>query len=219
MIIDKLLKVNVMPIIAKADTVSKYELNEFKKRIMKDLTENNVNVYQFPVNDSDLEISNVNAAANALYPLAVIGSSELVKIGSKFTKGRSYEWGTVSVENEAHCDFVKLRDMVLSTNMIDLIERTHTKHYQVYRARRLQEMGFKDGDIQALDEKGEELFAEKKGRNVFEVYNLKRIELDELVQRREFEIKEDFVRKVKNKEMELRESEKEVAFLFVSQAL
>ena len=219
MIIDKLLKVNVMPIIAKADTVSKYELNEFKKRIMKDLTENNVNVYQFPVNDSDLEISNVNAAANALYPLAVIGSSELVKIGSKFTKGRSYEWGTVSVENEAHCDFVKLRDMVLSTNMIDLIERTHTKHYQVYRARRLQEMGFKDGDIQALDEKGEELFAEKKGRNVFEVYNLKRIELEELVQRREFEIKEDFVRKVKNKEMELRESEKEVAFLFVSQAL
>ena len=219
MIIDKLLKVNVMPIIAKADTVSKYELNEFKKRIMKDLTENNVNVYQFPVNDSDLEISNVNAAANALYPLAVIGSSELVKIGSKFTKGRSYEWGTVSVENEAHCDFVKLRDMVLSTNMIDLIERTHTKHYQVYRARRLQEMGFKDGDIQALDEKGEELFVEKKGRNVFEVYNLKRIELEELVQRREFEIKEDFVRKVKNKEMELRESEKEVAFLFVSQAL
>lgn len=60
-------KVNIVPIIAKADTVSKYELNEFKKRIMKDISENHVNIYQFPINDSDLEISNVNAAANVSF--------------------------------------------------------------------------------------------------------------------------------------------------------
>lgn len=146
--------------------------------------------------------------------MAVIGSSELVKVGTKFTKGRHYEWGTVSVENESHCDFIKLRDMILSTNMIDLIELTHTKHYQLYRAQRLKEIGFKDGGNKELNVQGEDGAAENKGRNIFEVYNIKKSELNDLVQRREFEIKEDFVRKVKNKEMELRESEKEVSCLF-----
>jgi septin 6/8/11 len=84
----------------------------------------------------------------ALFPLAIIGSSELVKIGNKVTKGRRYEWGTVSVENELHCDFVKLREMLLSTNLLDLIELTHTKHFQLYRAQRLKQMGFIDYDDQ-----------------------------------------------------------------------
>lgn len=148
--------------------------------------------------------------------MAVIGSSELVKVGTKFTKGRHYEWGTVSVENESHCDFIKLRDMILSTNMIDLIELTHTKHYQLYRAQRLREMGFQDGGSEELNAQGEDGAPQNKGRNIFEVYNIKKNELNDLVQRREFEIKEDFVRKVKNKEMELRESEKEVGCLFFS---
>ncbi len=31
-----------------------------------------------------------------------------------------------------------------STNMEDLREKTHTQHYEVYRQKRLQEMGFTD---------------------------------------------------------------------------
>jgi septin 6/8/11 len=57
-------KVNILPIIAKADTISKNELAEFKKRIMMDLNNNHVNLYQFPINDFDLNVSNMNAAAN-----------------------------------------------------------------------------------------------------------------------------------------------------------
>ena len=44
----------------------------------------------------------------------------------------------------AHCDFVKLREMVLRTNMEDLRETTHTKHYEVFRRERLVQMGFAD---------------------------------------------------------------------------
>ena len=55
-------------------------------------------------------------------------------------------WGTVLVENENHCDFVKLREMLLRTNMQDLIEQTHNKHYELYRKVKMEQKGFKDGE-------------------------------------------------------------------------
>lgn len=48
------------------------------------------------------------------------------------------------VENENHCDFVKLREMLICTNMEDLRDQTHTRHYELYRRCRLEEMGFAD---------------------------------------------------------------------------
>lgn len=48
------------------------------------------------------------------------------------------------VENENHCDFVKLREMLICVNMEDLREQTHTRHYELYRRCKLEEMGFKD---------------------------------------------------------------------------
>jgi len=137
----------------------------------------------------------------------------MVKIGNKITKGRHYEWGTVSVENEAHCDLAKLRKMILGTNMIDMIELTATKHYQLYRAQRLTEMGFRDGDeeeSEGIVENNDDSKKANRSKNIFDMYNIMRTELNEEVQQREFEIKEEFVRKVKEKELELRESEKEV---------
>lgn len=50
----------------------------------------------------------------------------------------------VPVENENHCDFVKLREMLICVNMEDLREQTHTRHYELYRRCKLEEMGFKD---------------------------------------------------------------------------
>ena len=147
----------------------------------------------------------------ALYPLAVVGSSEFVKIGNKLTKGRHYEWGTVSVENESHCDFVKLREMLLSTNMIDLIELTHTKHYQLYRAHRLKEMGFRDeDDLEQTTISDSVSIKSTRSRSILDIYHLRRTELSDEIQRQEFDIKEEFVQKVKDKELELRETEKEV---------
>lgn len=50
------------------------------------------------------------------------------------------------VENESHCDFVKLREMLIRVNMEDLREQTHARHYELYRRCKLEEMGFKDTD-------------------------------------------------------------------------
>ena len=49
---------------------------------------------------------------------------------------------SITVENESHCDFTKLREMLIRTNMEDLRDTTHTKHYELYRKDRLQQVSF-----------------------------------------------------------------------------
>lgn len=150
-------------------------------------------------------------------PLAVVGSSELVKVGTKLIRGRQYEWGVVAVENESHCDFVKLREMLLSTNLLDLVERTHSQHYSAYRAARLRQMGFCCDDDDTVDglvqEIGDCEQQHSKLQTIQDVYNMKRAALSEEIQRKEMEIKEEFVKRVKIKECEIRDLEKEVILI------
>ncbi|KAI6078656.1 Septin-10 isoform X1 [Aix galericulata] len=135
-------KVNIIPIISKADSISKTELQKFKNKLMSELVSNDVQIYQFPTDDET--VSQVNTVMNGHLPFAVVGSTEEVKIGNKMVKARQYPWGIVQVENENHCDFVKLREMLICTNMEDLREQTHARHYERYRRCRLEEMGFRD---------------------------------------------------------------------------
>ena len=132
----------------------------------------------------------------------------MVKVGNKFTRGRHYEWGTVSVENEAHCDFLKLREMLLSINLIDLIEITHQKHYQLYRANRLREMGFRDEE-DCND--GTDAKTRSRPKSIIEVFHQKLTQFNDEREKKEIEIKEEFVKRVKDKENELKEAEKEVS--------
>lgn len=44
-------KVNIIPIIAKADTINKAELAKFKTKIMSELVNNGVQIYQFPTGE------------------------------------------------------------------------------------------------------------------------------------------------------------------------
>ena len=104
--------------------------------------------------------------------------------------------------------------MLLSTNMINLIDITHTKHYQLFRANRLREIGFKDDeDDEFIDHKSSNTSINRYSsgsKSILDVYNIKRAEMYEDIQKREQEIKEEFVQKVKEKESELRECEKDV---------
>lgn len=53
---------NIIPIIAKADTVSKSELHKFKIKIMGELVSNGVQIYQFPTDDE--AVAEINAVMN-----------------------------------------------------------------------------------------------------------------------------------------------------------
>ena len=52
-------------------------------------------------------------------PFAIVGSNTLLEVNGKRVRGRLYPWGVVEVENKDHCDFVKLRNMLIRQD-IDL---------------------------------------------------------------------------------------------------
>ena len=54
-------------------------------------------------------------------PFAVVGANAMVDVRGKKIRGRLYPWGVIEVENPAHCDFVKLRTMLI-THMQDMQE-------------------------------------------------------------------------------------------------
>ena len=47
-------QVNIVPVIAKADTINKPELAKFKSKVMQELTNNGVQIYQFPTDDETI---------------------------------------------------------------------------------------------------------------------------------------------------------------------
>lgn len=193
-------KVNIIPLIAKADTISKTELQKFKVKLMSELVSNGVQIYQFPTDDETT--AKINAAMNGHLPFAVVGSMDEIKVGNKLVKARQYPWGIVQVENENHCDFVKLREMLICTNMEDLREQTHSRHYELYRRSKLEEMGFIDMD------------SENKPFSFQETYEAKRHEFCGERQRKEEEMKQMFVQRVKEKEAILKEAERELQAKF-----
>ncbi|XP_075446560.1 septin-10-like isoform X3 [Ascaphus truei] len=190
-------KVNIIPVIAKADMISKSELHKFKIKLMSELVSNGVQIYQFPTYDET--ISKLNSSMNAQLPFAVVGSMEEIKIGNKMVKARMYPWGIVQVENESHCDFVKLREMLICTNMEDLRDQTHSRHYELYRRCKLEEMGFQDN-----------MGPGEKPVSLQETYEAKRHEFFEEQQRKEEEMRQTFVQRVREKETVLKEAEREL---------
>lgn len=107
---------NVIPVIAKSDTTCKDELARFKKKILSELKTNNIQIYEFPMDDET--VRNENQALNALMPFAVVGSTDFVtKEDGRAVRARRYPWGIVEVENVEHCDFVKLREALLRINV------------------------------------------------------------------------------------------------------
>lgn len=56
------LQVNIIPIIAKSDAISKSELAKFKIKITSELVSNGVQIYQFPTDDES--VAEINSTMN-----------------------------------------------------------------------------------------------------------------------------------------------------------
>ncbi|XP_042868349.1 neuronal-specific septin-3-like [Penaeus japonicus] len=128
--------VNVVPVIAKADTLTLEERMAFKERIRADLQDHGIQVY--PVKEfEDLEDVQDNAKIRERLPFAVVGSTIWHDLHGKKVLGRRSNWGLVEVENKHHNDFAYLRDMVIRTHMQDLLDTTALRHYENFRRSKL----------------------------------------------------------------------------------
>lgn len=147
-------RVNLIPVIAKADTLSPSEVIDFKHRIRQVLDAQSIEIYKPAVDDMEplnahgskittpSEAKEIKALIDAM-PFTVIGSEKDIETkDGGVIKGRQYLWGVAEVFNEDHCDFIKLRLLLIRTHMLDLIQTTENGHFEAYRAEQMETRQF-----------------------------------------------------------------------------
>ncbi|KAJ5353948.1 hypothetical protein N7541_006512 [Penicillium brevicompactum] len=132
-------RVNVIPVIGKADSLTPAELAESKKLIMEDIEHYRIPVYNFPydIEEDDEDTVEENAELRGLMPFAIVGSDDFVTIDDRQVRARQYPWGVVEVENPRHSDFLAIRSALLHSHLGDLKEITHDFLYENYRTEKL----------------------------------------------------------------------------------
>ena len=94
-----------------------------------------------------------------------------------------------TVENEEHCDFKKLRSLLIRTYMLDLITSTEETHYESYRLAQMETRKFGEAKVKKVD-------------------NPKFKEEEEMLRKR-------FTEQVKLEESRFRQWEQHVSFYFL----
>ena len=141
-------KVNLIPVISKSDTLTEEEIEQFKERILKDIAYHGIKVFQ-PVQhqSDDDEIRLGTQKIMSKLPFAIVGSNEEVNTpDGRSVRGRLYPWGLVEVDNEDHCDFIALRQLLVRNFMEELRETTGNILYERYRTQKLLRMGIEQDD-------------------------------------------------------------------------
>lgn len=191
-------KVNIIPIIAKADTLTSDECALFKKQILNEIAQNKIKIYEFPDTLEEDEEHKLNKSLRERVPFAVVGSNAVIEIEGKKLRGRKYPWGIAEVENLEHCDFIALRNMVVRTHLQDLKDVTNNVHYENYRCRKLAGLGV-DGKPTRISNK-----------NPLAQMDEEKREHDLKMKKMEAEMEQVFEMKVREKKQKLKDSEAEL---------
>ncbi|KAL7629491.1 Cell division control protein 3 [Parahypoxylon ruwenzoriense] len=193
-------KVNLIPVIAKSDTLTDEEIAGFKSRILADIKYHGIQIFEGPRYElDDEETIAENNEIMSKVPFAVVGANnEITNADGRKVRGRRYPWGVIEVDNEEHCDFVKLRQMLIRTHMEELKEHTNNVLYENYRTDKLTAMGvaqdpsvFKEVNPAVKQEEERALHEQK-------------------LAKMEAEMKMVFQQKVAEKESKLKQSEEEL---------
>ncbi|SMQ49444.1 unnamed protein product [Zymoseptoria tritici ST99CH_3D7] len=146
-------RVNVIPVIGKADSLTPLELAESKKLIMEDIEHYRIPVYNFPydIEEDDEDTVEENAELRGLMPFAIVGSDEVIELDGKRVRARQYPWGVVEVDNPRHSDFLAIRSALLHSHLADLKEITHDFLYENYRTEKLSKSVAGGSDMTGLD--------------------------------------------------------------------
>ncbi|CAI2170604.1 3714_t:CDS:10 [Funneliformis geosporum] len=193
-------KVNLIPVIAKSDTLTEDEIKQFKQRILDDIAYHKIQIYQAPQYEyDDQETVAENREIISKIPFAIVGSDKEVELSDgRRVRGRKYPWGVIEVDNEEHNDFVKLRQMLIRTHMEELKEYTNDVLYENYRSEKLVTMGVQQD--QTVFKEVNPLAKMEEERQLHEAK----------LQKMEAEMKMVFQQKVQEKEAKLKQSEEEL---------
>lgn len=132
-------RVNVIPVIGRADSMTPPELATTKRLAMQDIEHYNIPIYNFPydLDEDDRETVEENSYLKLLLPFAIVTSNHFAEVNGKKIRSRVYPWGRVDIENPLHSDYTALRSAILGSHMADLKDLTHDFLYETYRTERL----------------------------------------------------------------------------------
>ena len=193
-------KCNLIPVIAKSDILTDEEILNFKKAIMNQLIQSNIELFKPPIySNDDIENSRLSERLFTSLPYAVIGSNDLVEnYGGNQVRGRSYPWGVIEVDNDNHSDFNLLKNLLIKQFMEELKERTNKKLYENYRSCKLAKLGIKQDN--SVFKEFDPISKQQEEKTLHEA-KLAKLEI---------EMKTVFQQKVSEKEKKLQKSETEL---------
>lgn len=190
-------KVNIIPVISKADTLTPEEITHFKKQILNEIAQHKIKIYDFPDPSDEEEDAKTLRQLRSRVPFAVVGANAIIEIDGRKIRGRRYPWGVVEVESLDHCDFIALRNMVIRTHLQDLKDVTNNVHYENYRCRKLAGLG-NDGKTKLSN------------KNPLAQMEEEKREHESKMKKMEAEMEQVFEMKVKEKKQKLKDSEAEL---------
>ena len=126
-------RVNVIPVIAKADGLTASEKAAFKRRLMDDIHSHGIKTFDFE-QASDALTPELRLHSETL-PFAVLGT--VTPRSKEAKRGRPYPWGVVEVDNPTHADFGLLKRALLWLYRDELKEATEDGLYEKYRTEKL----------------------------------------------------------------------------------
>jgi len=190
-------KINIIPVIGKADTMTPEEVASFKTVIMEQIAAAKIKVYEFPeVEDGEEAERKENRRMKERVPFAVVGSNTIIEgEGGKKSRGRKYPWGVVDIENLQHCDFLPLRNMLIKTHLTDLRDVTNYVHYENFRCRKLAGVA---GTDKVPNKNPLFMMEEEQKEHVAKLNKMER------------EMEEVFERKVREKKQKLSDNERDL---------
>lgn len=192
-------RVNLIPVIAKSDTLTEEEISLFKQRILADIEFHKIQIFNPPEYEyDDEETTELNREIVTKFPFAIVGSTTEVESNGRLVRGRKYPWGVIEVDNESHNDFVKLRQMLIRTHLEELKQHTADVLYERYRTAKLESLGITQ-DPSVFQEVNPIAKMEEEKR----LHEAK-------MQKMEAEMRMVFQQKVQEKESKLKQSEDEL---------
>ncbi|CAI4058543.1 septin SPR28 SKDI_04G4340 [Saccharomyces kudriavzevii IFO 1802] len=148
-------KVNLIPIIPKADGLTEAELALHKDIVRQEILQNDIHVFDFKSDNlgETLALYDMDVDSNPgkskysrdtkikdISPFAIICSNAIRTTAENSVEHiREYEWGSLIVEDQTTSDFIYLKAILLGSHLQELKDVTNNVLYENYRAEILTE--------------------------------------------------------------------------------
>lgn len=128
-------KVNLIPVIIKADTFNSIQLAKFKENILADLKANDIRYFEFERDDKEDEdrFKAVKVEVER-FPFALVAADEPVLDKKRGRWIRETIAGQIDIADNKKCDFDALSKLIIRHCMLDLVDTTHVKHYARFKS-------------------------------------------------------------------------------------